>query len=311
MHDTIQSGQRQRHGAGNRVSPGSMRSTPIVSNQVVWQRRLCRLVVSLQDCAPTPSLTSNRADNLAPNRRLKAGVLRRGRCQWPARFEDPDSLCLCLDEGKCQRRRRLQVCLSNATARRLRWSVIPLLHRSVTNIAIGALGHPHKTSAGEMSIRAVELPKMLAPCLHQLPDNVIDEETLSRRSHLKMRADRKFAQNLRLRSSIEAELASQLRRRGMIQVRTPILAGTAGGATAQPFETTSTALSGEKLTLRIAPELFLKRLTVGGMSNIFEIGPAFRNEGRWHSLPDSQVLHACNLTEPRHRSSSQSRIHDL
>lgn len=64
-----------------------------------------------------------------------------------------------------------------------------------------------------------------------------------------------------------------------MQVRTPILASAASGAVAQPFETVSKTLSGEKLTMRIAPELYLKRLVVGGISRVFEIGPAFRNEG--------------------------------
>ncbi|KAF2100338.1 lysyl-tRNA synthetase [Rhizodiscina lignyota] len=144
---------------------------------------------------------------------------------------------------------------------------------------IGVLGRPEKSSKGELRVLAQELPMLLSPCLHQLPDQITDEETVSRRSHLRMRMDPQFLRNVKLRSKVEEELAVLLKRRGMVQVRTPILASHASGAAAEPFETGSKALSGEKLALRIAPELFLKRLMVGGMTKIFEIGPAFRNEG--------------------------------
>jgi len=69
------------------------------------------------------------------------------------------------------------------------------------------------------------------------------------------------------------------RKRRFVEVSTPLLQAGAGGAVARPFETYATELSDTKLNLRVAPELFLKRLIIGGVERVFEIGPAFRNEG--------------------------------
>jgi lysyl-tRNA synthetase class 2 len=64
-----------------------------------------------------------------------------------------------------------------------------------------------------------------------------------------------------------------------MEVSTPIIGSVAGGAIARPFHTTATEFSDRQLSLRIAPELWLKRLVVGGFDKVFEIGPSFRNEG--------------------------------
>lgn len=66
-----------------------------------------------------------------------------------------------------------------------------------------------------------------------------------------------------------------------MEVNTPILASKSGGAIAQPFVTSATEFPDRPLSLRIAPELWLKRLVVGGFDRVFEIGPSFRNEGEW------------------------------
>lgn len=84
---------------------------------------------------------------------------------------------------------------------------------------------------------------------------------------------------LQSRHHVEAVLHDFFQERQFIKVTTPILSATAGGAAARPFTTEATELAGEKLSLRIAPELWLKRLAVGGMERVYEIGPAFRNEG--------------------------------
>jgi lysyl-tRNA synthetase class 2 len=67
---------------------------------------------------------------------------------------------------------------------------------------------------------------------------------------------------------------------GHMEVQTPILAETAGGAAARPFLTSATEFTERKIALRIAPELWLKRLVVGGFDRVFEIGQSFRNEGK-------------------------------
>jgi lysyl-tRNA synthetase class 2 len=87
-------------------------------------------------------------------------------------------------------------------------------------------------------------------------------------------------QTLKLRSCLERSLSKYLDEQEFERVSTPLLAAQAGGAVARPFETVATELRNTTLNLRVAPELWLKRLVVGGMGKIYEIGPAFRNEGQ-------------------------------
>jgi lysyl-tRNA synthetase class 2 len=82
-----------------------------------------------------------------------------------------------------------------------------------------------------------------------------------------------------LRDQLIDQVRQFLRSQQFVEVQTPILAGMAGGAVARPFLTSATEFAKRKISLRIAPELWLKRLIVGGMSRIYEIGPSFRNEG--------------------------------
>lgn len=82
-----------------------------------------------------------------------------------------------------------------------------------------------------------------------------------------------------MRGRIEQHIITWLAQKGYNKVNTPILTSGAGGAVAKPFETVAAEMSNTKLNLRIAPELWLKRLIVGGMDKVFELGPAFRNEG--------------------------------
>lgn len=140
-------------------------------------------------------------------------------------------------------------------------------------------GWPHKTDRGEPSILATELPKLLSPSLHQIPETLDDPETRARKRHVDMLVTPSSTQPLIVRHHVCQELREFFNQRDFIEVSTPILTAGAGGAVARPFETEATELEGQKLNLRIAPELWLKRLIVGGMSKVYEIGPAFRNEG--------------------------------
>ncbi|RMY79249.1 hypothetical protein D0862_13212 [Hortaea werneckii] len=94
-----------------------------------------------------------------------------------------------------------------------------------------------------------------------------------------MLANPSSVQPLLVRHHVVQALRDHLNKTQFVEVTTPLLTAGAGGAVARPFETEATELEGQKLNLRIAPELWLKRLIVGGMSRIYEIGPAFRNEG--------------------------------
>ncbi|KAK4170091.1 hypothetical protein QBC43DRAFT_374429 [Cladorrhinum sp. PSN259] len=139
---------------------------------------------------------------------------------------------------------------------------------------ISVTGKATRSSTGELSIQATYLPQLLTPSLVPQPFKV--EETLHR--HIDMLVSRRTTDTLRMRSSIIRYLRDFFHERDFLEFQTPILAGTAGGAVARPFITTSEAVK-KDLSLRIAPELWLKRLVVGGVDRVFELGPAFRNEG--------------------------------
>lgn len=140
-------------------------------------------------------------------------------------------------------------------------------------------GLRHRTDSNELSILAAELPKLLAPSLHQIPQTFDDPEARARNRHVDMLVNPEAIQTLHVRHHLEMTMQEFFNRRGFVKVTTPLLSAMAGGATARPFETVATELPGEVLNLRIAPELWLKRLIVGGLDKVWEIGPAFRNEG--------------------------------
>lgn len=141
-------------------------------------------------------------------------------------------------------------------------------------------GHPHRSQTLELSLLASEIPTLLAPSLHQIPSQLDDAETKSKNRHVDMLVHPETTiHTLRVRHVIENYLSTYFNAASFTKVLTPILSSTAGGAIARPFETEATELEGQKLHLRIAPELWLKRLVVGGLEKVYEIGPVFRNEG--------------------------------
>jgi lysyl-tRNA synthetase, class II len=115
----------------------------------------------------------------------------------------------------------------------------------------------------------------LAPLPYKLP-----EEARMNQRHLDLLINKQAAETLRVRSCVIRELRNWLETKlECTEVQTPILAANAGGAMARPFTTNATEFPEKQLALRIAPELWLKRLVVAGFDRIYEIGPAFRNEG--------------------------------
>ncbi|KAI5302588.1 hypothetical protein KEM56_000540 [Ascosphaera pollenicola] len=140
-------------------------------------------------------------------------------------------------------------------------------------------GKPHRTGRGELSLLATELPQLLSPCLNTIPIwNHETEDTLYDR-HVELLASPSAADILRARSTIVQTIRQFFLNQSFMEVNTPIIASAAGGAVARPFKTHATEFPGETLSLRIAPELWLKRLVVSGFDKVFEIGPSFRNEG--------------------------------
>ena len=122
---------------------------------------------------------------------------------------------------------------------------------------------------------------MSAKCLHPLPNKwrgLTDADSRVRRRYVDLAINPDSRDLIRLRSNVLRQLRTFLHERGFLEVETPVLQPVQGGANARPFLTHINAYDLD-LYLRIAPELYLKRLCVGGMERIFEIGRTFRNEG--------------------------------
>ena len=145
---------------------------------------------------------------------------------------------------------------------------------------IGAEGTLFKTKTGEITVR-VERYVLVSKALRPLPEKwhgLTDSETVYRQRYLDLIVNPESRARLMLRSRIVASIRHTLAGRQFIEVETPVLEGVAGGAAARPFVTHHNAL-GADFYLRIALELRLKRLLVGGYDRVFEIGRIFRNEG--------------------------------
>ena len=159
---------------------------------------------------------------------------------------------------------------------------------------IGVAGETFTTGKGEPSVK-VEKLTVLSKALRPMPDKwhgLSDRETKYRKRHLDLMSNQESADLFVMRSKIVAEIRNFLHARGYLEVETPMLHDVAGGAAAKPFETHHNALS-MPLTMRIAPELHLKRLLVGGLTKVFELNRNFRNEGisRRHN-PEFTMLEA-------------------
>lgn len=141
-------------------------------------------------------------------------------------------------------------------------------------------GEVFKTNVGQLSVRAIKLI-MLTKALRPLPEKyhgLTDVEERYRRRYVDLISNRKSKEVLTKRSNIINGLRNILIREGYLEVETPILQTVAGGASAKPFITHHNTLD-IPMYLRIATELHLKRLIVGGYDKVFEIGRLFRNEG--------------------------------
>jgi len=145
---------------------------------------------------------------------------------------------------------------------------------------IGAEGALFKTKTGELSIR-VERLLLLTKSLRPLPDKwhgIADTEMRYRRRYVDLIVNGETRRVFETRSAIVRYLRAFLDSRGFLEVETPMLHPIPGGAAARPFRTHHNALDID-MYLRIAPELYLKRLTVGGFERVYEINRNFRNEG--------------------------------
>jgi lysyl-tRNA synthetase class 2 len=144
---------------------------------------------------------------------------------------------------------------------------------------VGVTGKPSRTKRGEPSL-AVEELVLLAKTRRPLPDTfhgLVDAETRYRRRYLDLLVNKETREYFLVRTRLVTAIRRYLDERGFMEVETPILQPRYGGALAEPFVTHSNEL-GTDLYLRIADELYLKRLIVGGLEKVYEIGKDFRNE---------------------------------
>lgn len=145
---------------------------------------------------------------------------------------------------------------------------------------IGGSGEVVTTKKGELTVRLGSF-QLLAKSVRPLPDKwhgISDIEGRSRQRYLDLIVNEESQLVARARAEVVAELRRQFQARGYIEVETPVLLTQATGAIARPFVTHHNALDVD-MQLRIATELYLKRLIVGGLERVFEIGRIFRNEG--------------------------------
>src|SRR3990170_4452861 len=145
---------------------------------------------------------------------------------------------------------------------------------------VGAEGVLFKTKTGELSVKADNI-RLLTKSLRPLPDKwhgLTDTETRYRQRYVDLIMNEVARKTFQVRSEVVTFIRQFLTLRGFLEVETPMMQAIPGGATARPFVTHHHTLD-MQLFLRIAPELYLKRLVVGGFEKVFEINRNFRNEG--------------------------------
>lgn len=145
---------------------------------------------------------------------------------------------------------------------------------------ISCIGFPSVTNTGELTLKLNQAVQIVAPCLNsmKLPDRLVNKLLINTNRVLHYLTDHSARDKIIIRLIIINKFRAFFQQKQFLEVTTPLLNGSGTGANAQPFSTTSRAVDHD-LQLRVAPELWLKRLVISGFEKIFEIGSSFRNEG--------------------------------
>jgi lysyl-tRNA synthetase class 2 len=188
---------------------------------------------------------------------------------------------------------------------------------------MGVEGTLFKTKTNELSVKATQI-RLLAKSLHPMPDKfhgLVDHEARARQRYLDLICNPHARKIFHARSNILKNIRDFMNGEGFIEVETPMMQTIAGGAAAKPFVTHHNALDMD-LFLRIAPELYLKRLVVGGFEKVYEINRNFRNEGvstrhnpeftmiEWYQAY-ATYIEAMSLTEEFIRYAAQNTLGTL
>jgi lysyl-tRNA synthetase, class II len=172
---------------------------------------------------------------------------------------------------------RVQVFFRKNTLSADAWAIYKLLD---VGDFVGVSGKPMRTRTGEVTVEATDVT-FLSKAIRPLPEKwhgLTDVEKRHRQRYLDLITNDEARETFALRSRVVSGIRRFLDARGFVEVETPILQTIAAGAAARPFETRSNSLDAQ-LYLRIAIELYLKRLIVGGIEKVYELGRIFRNEG--------------------------------
>lgn len=146
---------------------------------------------------------------------------------------------------------------------------------------VSCVGNASTTKVGELTLKATQSIAVTSPCLNSvtLPDKLKDRKLINSNRVMNYLVDPILKQRILVKSAVTQAIRKFLTGENFVEVQTPIIAGSGTGANAEPFVTLLKAVSEESLQLRVAPELWLKKLVISGFDKVFEIGMNFRNEG--------------------------------
>lgn len=144
---------------------------------------------------------------------------------------------------------------------------------------IAVLGDASRSNVGELSLKLIQPIEILCPRVSELPNKIVDKKIINSSRVMNYLVNPDSRKPIQIKSWIVQSIRQFLLEKDFLEVNTPILAGTGTGANARPFSTTLKGHETEQLLLRVAPELWLKKLIISGFPRVFEIGYNFRNEG--------------------------------